>query len=69
MGDYKMVTTGWTYSSFSGSPYLYDHQSKPEDDTKLTQVSCKSDIKYRPAERHQAGTGGPDHSTAKGRHW
>ncbi|HBD3734549.1 TPA: site-specific integrase [Escherichia coli] len=39
MIDYKMVTTGWTYSSFSGSPYLYDRQSKPEDDTKLTQVS------------------------------
>ncbi|HAN3357703.1 TPA: site-specific integrase [Escherichia coli] len=39
MIDYKMVTTGWTYSSFSGSPYLYDHQSKPEADTKLTQVS------------------------------
>lgn len=39
MIDYKMVTTGWTYSSFSGSPYLYDHQSKPEDDTRLTQIS------------------------------
>lgn len=38
MIDYKMVTTGWTYSSFSGSPYLYDHQSKPEDDTRLTQI-------------------------------
>ncbi|MDM1168775.1 site-specific integrase [Escherichia coli] len=38
MIDYKMVTTGWMYSSFSGSPYLYDHQSKPEDDTRLTQI-------------------------------
>lgn len=39
MIDINDKTTGWAYSSFPVSPYLYCHQSSPEADTKLTQVS------------------------------
>ncbi|HAX6670437.1 TPA: site-specific integrase [Escherichia coli] len=38
MTDINYDNTGWTYSSFSGSPYLYGQAHTSSPDTRLTQI-------------------------------
>ncbi|HBE5866818.1 TPA: site-specific integrase [Escherichia coli] len=54
MTDINHDNTVYPSSSFSGSPYLYDHQSKPEADTKLTQVSCSPVTRSRVTRAHSS---------------